>query len=199
LHLAIEDLGGYQFVYSIFTKAAALAFILNTIFFPRIMNWNRSRPSATLSYIRRAPLIVLLATGVVAPLVIVCVEPLFSLAFGPKYKDSYPAFYLLISALPWVFLSYVYVPVLNARDRVSKVQVANALAAVVNVAVDALLVHRIGIIGAALGTLLAFQVRSLMLMVAAHRLLDVPYGKLFITTVLGALASIVYVWGTLSG
>jgi O-antigen/teichoic acid export membrane protein len=199
MYLTAEDLGGYQFVYTLFTRAAALALILNTIFFPRIMDWNRSKPGATLRYMRRAPLIVLGVIGLIAPLVIICVGPVFSLFFGAKFVAAYPSFYLLLATLPWVYLSYVYVPVLNSRDRVMNVQLGNAVAAFVNVAIDFWLVQRIGIIGAALGTLLAFQTRSLILMTAAHRLIGVPCGGLFIATLLGALAASAYVWATLAG
>lgn len=197
LHLTAEDLGGYQFVYSLFTRAAALAFIINTIFFPRIMDWNRSNPTATLRYMQRTPSIVFGCIGVIAPIVIVAVGPVFSFFFGPKFVDSYASFYLLLATLPWIYLSYVYVPVLNSRDRVGRVQLANAAAAAINVAVDVVLIHRIGIIGAALGTLLAFQARSLILMVAAHRLLGVPFRLLFVGTLVCALAGVVYVIGTL--
>jgi len=197
LYRSAEELGGYQFVYSLFTRAAALAFIINTIFFPRIMDWNRSNPISTLRYMQRAPLVALGGIGLLTPFVIAIVGPVFSIFFGQKFVDSIGSFYLLLAALPWFYLSYVYVPVLNARDRVGRVQLANAAAAVVNVAVDALLVNRIGVIGAALGTVLAFQVRALILMTAAHRPLDVPYRVLFAATLFGALAAIGYVGSTL--
>jgi len=197
LYRSPEELGGYQFVYSLFTRAAALAFVINTIFFPRIMDWNRSHPVSTLRYMQRTPLIVFGGIGLIAPIVIAVVGPVFSFFFGSKFADSLDSFYLLLATLPWFYLSYVYVPVLNASDRVGRVQLANAAAAAVNIAVDAILVDRIGVIGAALGTILAFQLRALILMTGAHRSLGVPYRTLAASTILGALAAIGYVWLTL--
>jgi O-antigen/teichoic acid export membrane protein len=193
LYLTPEDLGGYQFVYSLFTRAAALAFIINTIFFPRIMDWDRSNPISTLRYLKRTPSIVICIMGVIAPAIILSVDPIFSYFFEAKFADVYDSFYLLLAALPWVYLSYVYVPVLNARDRVGRVQFGNAAAAVINIAVDAALIPRIGVVGAALGTLLAFQARSLILMAGAHQMLEVRYRALFVGTVACSIAGICYV------
>lgn len=196
LYGSADELGGYQFVYTLFRRAATLSFILNTIFFPRIMQWNRSRPTATVRYLRKAPIAVMGTMGALVPVISLVVAPLLTRIFGPKFADFYTSLYVLLGALPWVYGFYVYVPLLNSRDRVMQVQLGNVAAAGVNLVIGLWLVPQIGVVGAALSTLLAFQMRTLIVMVVAHRLLRVPCRTLVIATIAWGSVAAGYVWMT---
>ncbi len=199
LYLTADDLGGYQFTYSIFMRIASPAFIVSTLFFPRIISWNQSSPETTERFARLAPACFLGGTGVLALIGIACAAPVLTLVFGDKYQDAYSSFYLLLAALPFFFLTYTYVPLLNARDRVAIVQASNGVAAAVNVAIDLAFVPRYGIVAAALGTFVAIQLRSILLMLATHRMLGLPTARLLVPSLLGTLAVIVYFVGQGSG
>ena len=88
---------------------------------------------------------------------------------------AYSSFDLMICSLPFLFLGYVFIPVLNSFDRVKYIQTANIISATCNFLIDFALVPRYGIIGAAIGTFIAYLVLALMLMLPVHRMFGVKY------------------------
>ncbi|TWT82118.1 hypothetical protein CA13_35790 [Planctomycetes bacterium CA13] len=166
----LDALGAYQFLYSIFLKFAVFAFVANSILFPRIMAWKIENPDAIARFARKVPHLVLIVTILCSGLLLVLFPPLFDAFFGDKYVMGYVSFSLLICSLPCYFISYLFIPVLNSYDRVRYVQNINILSAICNLVVDYLLVPRFGIIGAALGTFVAYWVKAVLLMMPVHEL-----------------------------
>ena len=78
-------------------------------------------------------------------------------------------------------------PLLNSFDRVKYIQNVNIISAVCNLIVDFLLVPKHGIIGAALGTFVAYWVKAILLMFPVHTLLGVRWR--LISVLLAALAA----------
>ncbi len=171
----MEALGAYQFLYMIFVKIASFAMLANALLFPRIMDWKQNNVSAVSRFTRRAPQAVFLATMVACGTLLLVYRPVFSLFFGDKYVVAYPSFSLLICAVPFYYLTFLLVPVLNSFDRVHYIQTVNIIAAVSNFLLDFALVPRYGIMGAALATFVAYSATAVLLMVAVHRLFGVQF------------------------
>lgn len=189
-----ESLGAYQFLYSIFLKFAMFAFVANALLFPRIMAWKIETPNAIARFMRKVPHLVLIATALGCSMLLLLFPRLFDLFFGKKYVMAYASFSLLICSLPCFFICNLYVPVLNSYDRVRYVQNINILSAACNLLVDYLLVAKYGIIGAAMGTFLAYWVKSILLMIPTHQLFDVRWQLiLFIHVVLLGFVSFLFI------
>ena len=75
-------------------------------------------------------------------------------------------------------MTYLFVPVLNSYDRVAYIQMANILSALSNLLIDTILIKRIGIIGAALGTFSAYFIKSFLLIIAINKMFAVQNKKL---------------------
>ena len=178
-YCTMNDLGAYQYLYSIFQRIAVMAFVANSLLFPRIMAWKQEEPAAIPRFTQRFPQLTMLATMVGTSVLLLIYEPCFNGFFDDEYSVAYPAFSLMICALPCYFISFMFIPVLNSFDRVPYIQTVNILSAVVNFAVDFLLVPRVGIIGAAAGTFAAFWLNALLLMIPVHRQFGVKWKLIF--------------------
>ncbi|MBX3422175.1 MAG: polysaccharide biosynthesis C-terminal domain-containing protein [Pirellulaceae bacterium] len=168
-YCSMDDLGAYQFLYSIFVKLTSFALIANTILFPRILVWKEKDEQIVRRFARSAPmwvfLVVCLATFAALPIFPVG----FDLFFGEKYVDAYSSLAILLCSLPCIFCSYTLIPIMNSFDQVKRVQAVNIAAACCNLALDAWLVPAYGIVGAALATFAAFWTKSLLLIPPIRR------------------------------
>ncbi len=172
----LEELGAYQFLFSIFLKFAMFALIANTLLFPRIMAWKHENPDAISRFTRSWPHLILLAAMLACGLLLFVFPPLFDLFFGDKYSLAYPSFAVLICSLPCYFVAHSFVPVLNSYDRVKYVQIVNIISAASNLLVDFFLVPRHGLIGAAVGTFVAYWLKGILLLLLVHGLFGVRWG-----------------------
>jgi len=191
-YCSFDDLGSYQFMYSIFLKMSSFAIIINTIFFPKVMDWKISGSENFKKYLKNAPLLMFLAILVSITAFIFIYPPLFSKFFQDKFKNAYTTFNILILSLPFIFGSYLYVPVLNSYDRVKYIQLTNVISASCNVLVDYYFIKKFGIISAAFGTLLAYMCKYIMLSVAVQKMFKVNYMYVNVLSVVTAVCGIIY-------
>jgi O-antigen/teichoic acid export membrane protein len=168
-YCSTDDLGAYQFLYMIFQKLAVLAFVANSLLFPRVMSWKIGNRARIPQFTRNIPLLVLTLTLAGAGIGTLLYQPFLDSFFGNKYQIAYSSFTLMLLSLPCFFVSYTFIPVLNSFDRVKYIQTVNIVSAVANVIFDLLLVPRYGIVGAALGTFAAFWLKSILLMIPVQR------------------------------
>ena len=162
-YASLSDLGAYQFLYSIFTKITSFAFLVNVLFFPKIISWKEENNKALLGYINKGPWIVFHIVFAACTIFFLVYQPLFSLFFKDKYAIAYPAFNLLIFTIPFFFVSFLYIPVLNSFDKVNQIQFVNIISASGNLLIDLFLIKYFGIIAAAFGTFIAYFVQFLFL------------------------------------
>ena len=189
----MEALGAYQFLYSIFLKFAMFALVANTLLFPRIMAWKLENPDAISRFTRTVPQLVLLLTMLACGCLLLVFQPVFDLFFGDKYSMAYPSFALMVCSLPCYFISLIFVPVLNSFDRVKYIQTVNIISATSNLVVDFLLVPRHGMIGAALGTFVAYWIKAILLMLPVQNLFGVKWRLISVLyAVLAAFAAVRY-------
>jgi O-antigen/teichoic acid export membrane protein len=180
-YCTLDELGAYQFLYSIFMKFGSFALVLNPLLFPKMLSWKESNQKKLEQYLRNGPCSLLLSTGFIVAFVIITYKPIFSVFFGEKYSVAYPAFNILLWSLPFYYITYLFVPVLNSYDKVSYIQTVNIVAALSNLAIDAIFVVQYGIIAAALGTFIAYSLKLLLLVLCVNKMFNPNYKILTIT------------------
>jgi O-antigen/teichoic acid export membrane protein len=170
-----DHLGAYQFLYSIFFKLSSFAIIINTLFFPRVMDWKMNNVDNLIKYLKKAPILLLMATVACFTLFLLFYPHLFSIFFGDKYRNAYSAFNMLILSLPFYFVSFLYIPVLNSYDRVQYIQFVCIFSAACNFLVDFLFIKNYGLIAAGLGTFVAYFSRYILLSLAVGKMFNIKY------------------------
>jgi len=170
-----DDLGAYQFMYSIFMKLSSFAIILNTLFFPKIMDWKIKGDSSLNEYLRKAPVILLLTSLALFIIFLMCYQKLFYIFFKDKYQNAYTAFNILILSLPFYFVTFLYIPVLNSFDRVKYIQFACIFSALCNIFIDYFFIKKFGLIAAAFGTFIAYFSTYVLLSFAVFKMFNTKY------------------------
>jgi O-antigen/teichoic acid export membrane protein len=187
-----DDLGAYQFMYSIFLKLSSFAIIINTIFFPKIMDWKISGSINFNKYLKNAPIIMFLTILISITIFLHSYKPLFFIFFKDKFQNAYMAFNILVLSLPFIFGSYLYVPVLNSYDRVKYIQMVNVISASCNILIDYVFIKRYGMIAAAFGTLLAYLCKYLLLSIEVEKMFNVKYRLVNAIGVIMAVCGVIY-------
>ena len=156
--MTINDVGIYSIAYKGFEVITGMILLINTLFLPLIVEYKTTKRFDYIkSYTRKIPLFIagwivlvvigLLSSGFVIPLV-----------FSEKYVASIPSFNILLIASAVYFASICLIPLINAFDLILLSQVFNLIKSAVNIICDFMLVPRLGIIGAAYGTLISYAV-----------------------------------------
>jgi O-antigen/teichoic acid export membrane protein len=179
-------------MYSIFLKLSSFAIILNTLFFPRVMDWKITGSENLKKYLKNAPVMMFLAILACIALFVLVYPPLFSMFFQDKFRNAYTTFNILLLSLPFIYGSYLYVPVLNSYDRVRYIQFTNVVSASCNVLVDYYFIRKFGIISAAFGTLLAYMCKYLLLSFAVQKMFKVNYTYVNVMSVATAVCGIIF-------
>ena len=192
MYCTMDDLGAYQFMYSIFVKLSGFAIIINTIFFPKIMDWKITGSENFKKYLRYAPTGVLLGAVVCFGIFLHIYPPVFSLFFNDKFGSAYSSFNILVLSLPFVFGSYLFVPVLNSYDRVGYIQLVNVISAGCNILIDYYFIRKYGIIAAAYATLIAYLCKYILLSMATERMFNVKFTLINVFIVMISICAIIY-------
>jgi O-antigen/teichoic acid export membrane protein len=174
-YMALHDVGVYNLAYNIFINVAAFIMIMYTVFFPLIVEYRTTKKfDQVKNHVMKAPIFV----GCWAVLVMVGLllsKYLIPLIFSGKYVESVAPFNILLIASIFYFTSIYLLPIVNAFDLIIYSQIFNLIKAGVNVAADFILVPKIGIVGAAYGTLISYCVG----MVLSISLLVIKRKKIF--------------------
>jgi O-antigen/teichoic acid export membrane protein len=148
-----------------------------------------SEPGAPARRLERAcRVIVMMQALLVAPLV-VWAEPIVSLVLGPGYSGSVP---VLRAIAPYAFLLGLAPLVSTGLDYLGQARrripvVVGAL--VVNLVIDLILIPRIGVVGGAIGSDIAFALYVPAHLLICARMLDADLRPLAVTTARTALAA----------
>jgi O-antigen/teichoic acid export membrane protein len=184
LYCNMDDLGAYQFVYSVFIKVASFAFIINNLFFPKLVAWKSQDNGSLMHYITVAPKYIFGVTFLIMLLACLIYKPVFAEVFDTKYVVAYSSFDLLLLLLPFQFATYTVLPILNAYDKVMFVQLINIGVAAANVIVDWALIRHVGIAGAAIGTFAAYALKLYLLVAVINRMFAAKQGALIVMTIM---------------
>jgi O-antigen/teichoic acid export membrane protein len=181
-----EELGAYQFLYSIFLKITSFALMLNILFFPRIMSWKESNQKALEQYIKKFPITILIVTFVGIGFILQLYEPFFNNFFNDKYVIAYQAFNLMLISVPFFFISFLFIPVLNSYDKVIFIQIVNLISALGNLLIDYFLIKKFGLIAAAFGTYVAYLLQFQLLTFGISKIFTLP------TTILSLIGFVTF-------
>jgi O-antigen/teichoic acid export membrane protein len=155
-YMALHYVGVYTLAYNVFINITAFIMIMHTIFLPLIVEYRTTRKFDLIgNHIKKTPIflgcwIILVAIGLLLS------NKIIPLIFSNKYIESVPSFEILLIASVFYFISIYLLPIVNAFDLIFYSQIFNLIKAGVNVAADFILVPKMGIIGAAYGTLLSY-------------------------------------------
>ncbi|MGV8141084.1 MAG: oligosaccharide flippase family protein [Candidatus Woesearchaeota archaeon] len=167
-YMTISDVGTYSVAYSGFTTLFMFTSVIYAIFFPLIVEYKTKKNFLMIKkYIKSVPLyslgwILLSITGLFLS------KYFIHLIFSNKYDGAIPSFNVLLIAGIFYFISICLLPIVNAFDLILVSQIFNLIRAAVNVGIDFILVPKMGIIGAAYGTLVAYAVGLLFTIILLY-------------------------------
>jgi O-antigen/teichoic acid export membrane protein len=166
---------------------------------PRLAHHPRER--LQVAALERAVRYIVMAQAAVLPFVTVWAAPITALALGSTFSDSAG---VLRALSPYVFLtglSPVLVTPLNYMGEARRRIPISIGALLVNAAIDLILIPEIGILGAAVGSDVAYGLYAAANLWLCHSLLDLPLGPLMATAArsllaAGAMATVLALFGT---
>jgi O-antigen/teichoic acid export membrane protein len=154
-----------------FPLVVALAGGLSTIMIPRLVQ-NDTLPELKI----RSTRLMNMCYPIVAVLMVFS-PPLFSFVFGDAFRESALIFniYLLLTLTQLIFPQTI----LTARGDTKILWYISLIELVVNVGASLLLMSQFGLIGIVWGTLIAFAVEKIILLVVVYRRYKIPPGSVF--------------------
>ena len=127
----------------------------SSLVFPRVAG---QQDSHSTDFTERATRMTLVAVAMPAVLIAVAAEPILRLLFGEVYAAGTNALVILLVAMVPLSLTRIVAADLKGRGRPGLVSWASLLSAVATVCLDLLLVPQLGIVGAAIASLLAYTI-----------------------------------------
>lgn len=155
-YMGDTDIAVYNIAYSLFTALAGLCYMISNYFASQVTNMfkNKDRKELTEFYIYDRRVIMIIV--VVVHLIIFAIsEQVIGLLYGAQYSDAANIFKVLLVSSIFQFGSVFYVLYTNCNLNNKSIHLLNILQAVMNIAIDLILVPHIGILGAAIGTVTA--------------------------------------------
>ncbi|MGH2383493.1 MAG: lipopolysaccharide biosynthesis protein [Candidatus Limnocylindria bacterium] len=143
----------------VITQAANAA---GSLIFPAVAGGSQSSTELTERTARLSLVGVLFAAALLA----ILAEPIIAVAFGQQYAGSLGAVRVLSVAMVPLSLTRVLSADLKGRGRPGLVSIAMVGTLVITVALDLLLIPRLGIEGAAIASLVAYTASAVMLLIA---------------------------------
>lgn len=157
-YMTLHDVGIYSMAYNGFTVITGMLMIYYTIFFPLIVEYKTKKQTQKIKdYIKNIP-------GHISIWIFLVIIGLFfsefiiTTIFSTKYVESIAPFNALLIASIFYFASISLLPIVNAFDLIIYSQIFNLIKAGVNITADFILVPKLGIIGAAYGTIISYAV-----------------------------------------
>ncbi len=155
--------GLYTWAYQV-TMIGSMAFApLGVILAPTMLDARLAGDIARLGLHGYHSMRLVVATGIAGLVILTAVYPMLSMVVGSNYLRTYPVILILLSAIPFQLLGYLMNPIGSAFEHlVPRAVLISVGVAVANVLGDVLLVPQVGIIGAAIATLIVFSISALL-------------------------------------
>ena len=151
----MSDIGEYNLGYQIFKGIAMLAFVINVYFLPFISERAEDTTRIKNYLFNKRPKVFLVCfPGIV--LVFLFAPTILKLFYGGTYQKSATVLRVLLVGSVALFYTILYYPVLNALKKYKFTQTVGFLQAVLNLVLDLVLVPVMGLLGAAVATVLAY-------------------------------------------
>lgn len=161
--LKTADVGIYRVAFQFTTAATFTTTAMRTVLFPKVSNWNTKGElkKAEDAFAKGITYSLLLAVPVFAGGIILGDKMLYFF-YGEGFARGTQTFYVLLAVQlvnVFMFLQTMY---LNALNRPKESFKVTAVAATVNIVLDFMLIPVLGILGAAVATLIAMILNSLL-------------------------------------
>lgn len=161
-YMTLHDVGVYSMAYNGFIIISGILMVFYTVFFPLIVEYKTKKQHEKIKgYLKNIPL----HTGIWVVLVLIgiaCSRFVITTVLSMKYVESVAPFNILLIASIAYFITICLLPIVNAFDLIIYAQIFNLVKAGANVIADFTLVPKIGIMGAAYGTLITYTVGLLL-------------------------------------
>jgi O-antigen/teichoic acid export membrane protein len=153
--VSMGDIGEYNLGYQIFKGITMLAFVMNAYFLPFISERPEDSTRMRDYLFKKRPKVFLVCLIGVA-LVFLLAPTILRLFYGTTYQKSATVLRVLLVGSVALFYTIFYYPVLNALKKYKFTQTISLLQAVLNLVLDLVLVPVMGLLGAAVATVLAY-------------------------------------------
>ncbi len=174
LGIAASEIGNYFAAERIIAMASFLPGLLAIAALPVFSRPEDAGHTATIYRLRRELFIVGCAAGLVLNL---ASGPLVALIYGSKFSGAGRPLAWLSAALPFMFINHFSLIALIADKRTWHAAFAAFTALALNIAVDLILIPRMGILGAALGAITAQATVSLLVWPFLLKPRKIPAGQ----------------------
>lgn len=161
LYVSMDRIGVYNFAYQLFKGVAMLILVIHAYFLP-FVSQHIANAEKTKSYLfNKRPKIV--ALGMLCLALLYFAGPLAVQAvYGDLYRGFIVPFHILLLGAALVLYVTFYETILYARRAYRFLQVVNIVQLSVNLGLDILWVPRWGILGAAVGTVVGYLIRTVI-------------------------------------
>ena len=156
----MDDIGEYNLGYQVFMGLGMLIFIIYTYFLPFISEHIRDSAKMRSYLYSKRPRIFLMGLAVIG-LLFVLAPYIFKL-IGRVYEGSTTVLRVLLIAAVLMLYTIFYEPVFNALKKYKFTQTVNVLQVLLNLLLDVLLVPVMGMLGAAVATVIGYSVRTVI-------------------------------------
>jgi stage V sporulation protein B len=175
--MTLSDVGTYDVAYKAYGIITGLILVINTLFLPLIVEYRyKRRYDLIRKYLVKIPLFSLGWAALVA-VGLLFSKYAISVLFSSKYINSIPPFNILLIGTIIVFISTCLTPIINAYDYIIYHQLINLVMAAINLALDFILIPKIGIIGGAYATVTAlivsFILKGILVFIKRKEILEV--------------------------
>jgi O-antigen/teichoic acid export membrane protein len=154
-HVSMANIGQYNLAYQIFNGLITLIYILNSYFLPFISeNLQDSSKMRDYLYSKR-PRIFLFGIVILAAVFFVCPYA-FQIIYKGSYHSSVIILRILLIGCALTLYNTFYIPLLNALQLYKFSQTTNVVTMVIKVFLNAVLIFKYGLYGAAAGTVITY-------------------------------------------
>ncbi|MBN1792908.1 oligosaccharide flippase family protein [Candidatus Woesearchaeota archaeon] len=173
----LEAVGTYNIAYLGFTNICTSIMLINTVMFPLLVEYKTKKNyEAIRKYLSHIPKYTFI--WIILTIIGLFLSPhVIPALFSTQYVSSIPSFNILLIASIVYFIYVCLIPLVNTFDLIIYSQTFNVIKAGINIGLDFILIPKMGIIGAAYGTLVSYAVGTMLII-----LLLIYKRKLFLHT-----------------
>ncbi|MFQ5599001.1 MAG: polysaccharide biosynthesis C-terminal domain-containing protein [Candidatus Krumholzibacteriia bacterium] len=175
LFLLPREVGLYVVAVSVAQVLSYLPQTFGMLLFPRTMKSAQQEGERFTARLVRMNLWIMLVGGAGLALVTPWLVPA---VYGAEFHDSLPALYVLLPAIIAMGYSVILGGFFFGRGRPLLVSISSGIALVTNIALNVILIPRLGIVGAAAASFLSYGSQALVLAVAFLRATHLPVSSL---------------------
>lgn len=178
LFLNFDSVGQYELANRLMQYVSSLIFPISIIAFPMVVSIkSKGREDLIVKYAQRVIPQVSFFWGIFMMFLMLFSGILFKVAFGSQYLNSVLIFRVLLIGASFQFLSVMYVSILQSYDLNRELLLVAAVAVVLNLSGDVLLIPRIGIMGAAFSKSVSLVAAGLFLMSRSLKCVNIKGGN----------------------